>query len=143
VPPALSVCNVGVLWPNGWMNQDATWYGGRPRPRPHYVRWGPGSPHRKRHSRPLPTFAIYGRRLNRCPCLFWPNGWTHQDATWYAGRPRPGDIVLVGDPAPLTERDTAAPTFRPTLLWYDRPSQQLVNLKPGPRPMPRHTSSTL
>jgi len=21
------VCNVGVLWPNGWMNQDATWYG--------------------------------------------------------------------------------------------------------------------
>jgi len=22
----LSVCNVGVLWPNGWMEQDATWY---------------------------------------------------------------------------------------------------------------------
>jgi len=20
------VCNVGVLWPNGWMDQDATWY---------------------------------------------------------------------------------------------------------------------
>ena len=19
-----------LLWPNGWMNQDATWYGGRP-----------------------------------------------------------------------------------------------------------------
>jgi len=28
----LSVCNVGVLWPNGWMDQDATWYGERPRP---------------------------------------------------------------------------------------------------------------
>jgi len=27
-----------VLWPNGWMNQDATSYGGRPRPRPHCVR---------------------------------------------------------------------------------------------------------
>jgi len=26
------VCDVGVLWPNGWMDQDATWYGGRPRP---------------------------------------------------------------------------------------------------------------
>ena len=26
----LSVCNVGVLWPNGWMDQDATWYGSRP-----------------------------------------------------------------------------------------------------------------
>jgi len=26
------VCDVGVLWPNRWMDQDATWYGGRPRP---------------------------------------------------------------------------------------------------------------
>jgi len=31
----LSVCNVGVLWPNGWMDQDETWHGGRPRPRTH------------------------------------------------------------------------------------------------------------
>jgi len=23
----LSVCNVGVLWPNGWIDQEATWYG--------------------------------------------------------------------------------------------------------------------
>jgi len=43
-PLCLSVCNVGVLWPNGWMDQDATWYGGRPRPRPHCVRWGLSSP---------------------------------------------------------------------------------------------------
>ena len=28
----LSVCYVGVLWPNGRMDQDVTWYGGRPRP---------------------------------------------------------------------------------------------------------------
>jgi len=40
----LSVCNAGVLWPNGWMDQDDTWYGGRPRPRRHCVRWGPSSP---------------------------------------------------------------------------------------------------
>jgi len=26
------------------MDQDATWYGCRPRPRPHCVRWGPSSP---------------------------------------------------------------------------------------------------
>ena len=26
------------LWPNGCMDQDATWYGGRPRPRRHCVR---------------------------------------------------------------------------------------------------------
>jgi len=23
------------------------------------------------------------------PCLSWPNGWMHQDATWHAGRPLP------------------------------------------------------
>jgi len=40
--PCLSVCNVAVSWPNGWMDQDATWYGGRPRPRWHCVRWGVG-----------------------------------------------------------------------------------------------------
>jgi len=34
------VCDVGVLWPNGWMDEDETWYGGRSWPRPHCVRWG-------------------------------------------------------------------------------------------------------
>ena len=33
-----------LLWPNGWMDQDATWYKDRPRPRPHCVIWGPSSP---------------------------------------------------------------------------------------------------
>jgi len=33
-----------LLWPNGWMDQDATWYEGRPRPGPHCVTWGPSSP---------------------------------------------------------------------------------------------------
>ena len=36
---ALSVSDVGVLWLNGWMDQDATWCGGRGRRR--CVRWGP------------------------------------------------------------------------------------------------------
>jgi len=39
----LSVCNVGVLWPNGWMDQDATSYGGRRRPRRRFIRWEPSS----------------------------------------------------------------------------------------------------
>jgi len=25
------ICDVGVLWPNGWMDKDETWYEGRPR----------------------------------------------------------------------------------------------------------------
>jgi len=41
----------------------------------------------------------------------------------------PGAIVLDGDPALPMERGTAAPssTFRPTLLWHGRPSQQLLS----------------
>jgi len=43
-----------LLWPNSWMNQeDATCYGGRPRPRRHCDRWRPSSP-QKGH-----------------PCLLW------------------------------------------------------------------------
>jgi len=30
-----------LLQPNGWMDQDATWYGGRPQPRRLCVRWEP------------------------------------------------------------------------------------------------------
>ena len=36
-----------LLWPNGWMHQDATWYGGRPRPTRHCVRCGPSYPQKK------------------------------------------------------------------------------------------------
>jgi len=46
----LSVCNVVVLCPNGWMDQDQydTWYGGRARPRRHCVIDGnPSAPPRK------------------------------------------------------------------------------------------------
>jgi len=42
----------------------------------------------------------------------------------------PGNIVLDGDPAPPTERGTAAlPHFRPmSILWPNgRPSQQLLS----------------
>ena len=33
-----------LLWPNGWMDQDTTLYGGKPRPRRRCVRWGRSSP---------------------------------------------------------------------------------------------------
>jgi len=39
----LSICDVGVFWPNGWTDQDETCHAGRPRPRPYCVRWGPSS----------------------------------------------------------------------------------------------------
>jgi len=33
-----------LLWPNGWMDQDSTWYRGRPQPRRLCVKWGPCPP---------------------------------------------------------------------------------------------------
>jgi len=43
-----------LLWPNGWMDEDATWCGSRPGPRSHSIRRDPSSP-RKGHSSP-PSF---------------------------------------------------------------------------------------
>jgi len=31
--PPLPIFGPCLLWPNGWMDQDATWYGDKPRPR--------------------------------------------------------------------------------------------------------------
>ena len=84
-----------------WMDQDETWRAGRPRPKPHCPRWGPSSTSPIRgHSPP-----ILG------PYLLRPNGWMNQDGTWYAGIGLdPSDIVLEGDPAPLLQKRSRAPS---------------------------------
>jgi len=63
------------LWPNGWMDQDATWYLDKPRPMRRCVRWGRSSP-------------LKGAQPSSS-CLLWPNGWMDKDATWYGSRHRP------------------------------------------------------
>ena len=52
-----------VLWPNGCMDQDATWYGCRPRPRPRDVRWDLAPPN-KGARQPMSIVAMQtaGRR---------------------------------------------------------------------------------
>jgi len=77
-----------LLWPHGWIDKDATWYGGRPQHRRHWVRWEPNFP-KKGHSSPPPLCG---------PCLLWPNSRMDLDATWYGGRPRPRPycVVLTG-----------------------------------------------
>jgi len=67
-----------LLWLNGCMDQDATWFGGSPQPNRLCVRWGPHSPSLKRGQSP----QIFGL------CLLWPNGWMDQDGTWHGGRPQ-------------------------------------------------------
>jgi len=50
-----------TLWPNGLMDEDATWYGSRHRRRPHCIRRVLSAP-RQGHSNP----PLLG------PCLLWP-----------------------------------------------------------------------
>ena len=93
----LSFCNVGVLWSNGWKDQDGTWYVGWPRPRPHCVRWGPSSP-KKGHS-PPPQFVAH--------VCGQTTGWIKMPLGMEVGL-GPGHIVLDGIKPPGT-----APNFRP------------------------------
>jgi len=89
------------LWPNGWMNQDATWYGGRPQARRLCVTWGT-RPLSKKGTEP----PIFG------PCLLWWNGCMNQDATWYGGRPQPRrHCVRRGPTSPPLKGHS--PNFRP------------------------------
>jgi len=128
-----SFCNVGVLlWPNGWMDQDATWYRGGPWPGD-IVLDGDPAPHGNGHCSP-PHFCNlqrYSIRINCDPCLLWPNAWMDQDTTLYGGRPRPRQHFITEDPVPPLPRKGAQqpplPLFWPTLLWHSRPSQQLLS----------------
>ena len=55
------------LWPNGWMDRDVTWYGGRPWPRQRCVRREPRStPLTAAKGAQRPPSPLFG------PCLSWP-----------------------------------------------------------------------
>ena len=47
------ICGPCLLWPNGWMDEDVTWRGGRPRPRPRCAIWGPSSPSSGKKAQPF------------------------------------------------------------------------------------------
>ena len=102
-----------LLRPNGYMDQDVTWYGRRPRPRRFCVTLGPRSPSPK------------GGRGG--PAKFWAHVYCGQTV----GRIKtklgmqvaldPGNIVLDGDPAPFPQKG-AEPllNFRPIYIVAKR-----------------------
>jgi len=101
-----------LLWPNGWMDQDVTWYGGRPRPTRHCVRCGPSYPQKTG----TPT-----------PSNFWPVSIV---AKWLDGcRPRPRPHCTRRGPS-SRERGTAAPPpiFGLCLLWPRSPISATAEL---------------
>jgi len=149
-PVCLSVCHgckVDVLWPNGWMDQDKTWQGGRPSPQPDCLRWGPSStpsPQKRGHSKILAHV-----------CCGQTAGWIKMSLGMERGL-GPGDIVLHGHPAPPSKKrhSRSPPIFGPCLLcpygcmdhdatWYgDRPRSRRHCVRWGPSfPRKRHSSS--
>ena len=80
-----SVWNIGVLWPNSWMEQDDTCNGGRPWPWPHCVRQGPSSPSPKGQMGtslpPSKRGQSPPQKKKIGPCLLWPNRWMDEAGT--------------------------------------------------------------
>ena len=127
------------MWPNGWMDQDATGYGGRPRPRPRCARWGPRSPSSKRgHS---PQFSAH-------VCCGQMAGWIKMPLVTMVGLGL-GNIVLDADPA-APPRDTVPSQISAhvccgqTAGWIKMPLNTKVGLGPGrillhgdPAPFPK------
>jgi len=92
------------------MDQNATWYGGRPRPTPHCVRLGPSSPPPKGH---IPQFSAH-------VCCDQTDGWIKTLLGTEVGLGK-CYIVLDGNPAPSNKRGTAAAvTFRPISIVAKR-----------------------
>jgi len=112
-PPIFGPC---LLGPNGCVHQDAIWYGGRPQPRRHCVRWAPSSPSLRGHTL-HPIFA---------PCILWPNGWMDEDATWYGSRSRPRRYCVRWGP-----RFSADVCYGHTAGWIKMPLSTEVCLGPG------------
>jgi len=93
----------------GWIKyQDVTWYGGRPRPRPHSVRWEPSSSPKGTQE---PSIFV-AKRLD-------VSGYHYgQTAAWVKKMPLgpevglfPGDIVLDGTQLPLQKRHSCPHVF--------------------------------
>jgi len=102
----LSVCDVGVLWPNGWMDQDETWQAGRPRPW-HIVLDGDPAPPLKKGGRAFPQFSTH-------VCCGQTAGWIKMSLGTEVDLST-GHIVLDGDLAlPAVAQQT--PSFGPCLL---------------------------
>ena len=129
-PPIFGPC---LLWPNGWLDQDATWYRDKPPPKQHCVRWGPISP--KKDSSPTFRLMYCGQTAG---LIKMPLG-TEVGCG-------PGDIVLHGNPA-LLKGTQPLPLFVHVYYgkrldgsryhWYGgmpRPRPRCLDGEPAPLP---------
>jgi len=107
-----------LLWPNGCMDQDATWCGGKPLPRRRFVRWGLSSSPKKEHSPQFSAHVYCGQ----------PAGWMKMPLGTKVDL-GPGHIMLDGDPSPPTkEAQQPPPLFGECLLWPRSPFSATAEL---------------
>ena len=121
-----------LLWPNGCMHQDATWYGGRPLPTQHCVRWGPS---------PL-------SQKGRSPTQFSVHVYCGQTAAWIKmplgtevglglPRPRPTQHCVRCGPSYIQKKGTPMPPILASVYcgqmagWIKMPLGTEVNVGSG------------
>ena len=107
----LSDYNADVLLPNGWMDQDGTWHGGRPWFSPHCARWGHSSLP-KEGGRAPHKFSAHLYCGRTAGCIKMPLGMEVGLI--------PGDFVLDGDLAACPKMGGAPPNFWPTSVVAKR-----------------------
>jgi len=130
VCPVLSVCDVGVMWPNSWMDQGETWHARRPRPWPHCVRWGPSSPSPNGHHSPSTNFLF-----SPIFCFGQMAGWIKMPLGMEVGL-IPGDCVRWGPSSPPLKGGGAPAQFSAHFYcgqmaaWIKMPLVMEVGLSP-------------
>jgi len=108
------------------MNQDATWYGGRPRFARHLLDGDPAPPFLKGGGAGSPIFG-------QCP--LWPNGRMDSDVTWYGERPRPRRLCVRWEPRSPSSKGGGAKfsthVCGQTAGWIKMTLGTDVGLRPG------------
>jgi len=121
------VCDVSVLWPNGWVDQDETSHEGRPRPWPHCVRWETSSPPPKGALPPI--FAhVCCDKTARWIKMPWfgcrPRPWPHCNR-WGPSSPPPNGH------SPQFNLFSAHVCCGQTAGWIEMPFSREVGLSPS------------
>jgi len=112
-----------LLWPNGWMDQDVTWHGGRPWSSTHGARWGNSSSPQKRGRAPKFSAHLYCGQT--AGCIKMPLGMEVGLS--------PGDFVRWG-PSPLFQKGRSPTQFSAhvyygqTAAWIKMPLGMEVSL---------------
>jgi len=117
-----------LLWLNGCMDQDATWYGCRPWPKRLCARWGPASPSPKRgRSAPPLNFRFMSIVAKQLDGSRWHLTWRWALVQAHCAR---------WGPSSLPQKGAQPPNFRPIFIVSTRKMRQDTTWYGG-RPQPR------